>query len=55
MQQPPWGAPYLARDLRAGRFDSEEHAGLRVLLRSSIQLRLKISAPHLAEKAGTTP
>jgi hypothetical protein len=45
----------FARDLRAGRFDREEHAGLRALLRSSIQLRLKISAPHLAEKAGTTP
>ena len=45
----------FARDLRAGRFDHEEHAGLRALLRSYIQLHLKISAPHLAEKAGTTP
>ena len=45
----------FARDLRAGRFDREGHAGLRALLRSYIQLRLKISAPHLAEKAGTTP
>ena len=45
----------LARDLRAGRFDREEHAGLRALLRSHIQLRLKISAPHLADKARTTP
>jgi hypothetical protein len=42
----------FARDLRAGRFDDEENAGLRALLRSYIQLRLRISAPHLADKAG---
>jgi hypothetical protein len=43
----------FARDLRAGRFfDHEENAGLRALLRSYIQLRLRISAPHLADKAG---
>jgi hypothetical protein len=45
----------LARDLRAGRFDQEEHVHLRALLRGRTHLRLRISAPNLAERARTTP
>jgi hypothetical protein len=45
----------FARDLRAGRFDQEEQVCLRSLLRGCIHLRLRISAPHLAERVRTTP
>ena len=41
------------RDLRAGRFDRDEQAHLRALLRGRTRLRLKVSAPGLCERART--
>ena len=43
----------LTRDLRAGRFDHEEQAHLRALLRGRTRLRLKVSAPGLCERVRT--
>ena len=43
----------FARDLRAGRFDNDEQAHLRALLRGRTRLRLKVSAPGLCERVRT--
>ena len=43
----------LARDLRAGRFDQDEHGHLGALLRRRTRLRLKISAPGLGQRVRT--
>jgi hypothetical protein len=43
----------FTRDLRAGRFDQDEQAHLRALLRGRARLRLKVSAPGLCERVRT--
>jgi hypothetical protein len=43
----------LCGDLRAGRLDRDEGCRLRAVLRGRTRLRLKVSAPALAEKVRT--